>query len=38
MTGHVGYLLARNLRLVGEFTHDFEAKTNRFSVGFVSAF
>ena len=37
-TGHVGYLLARNFRLVGEFTHDFEAKTNRLSVGFITAF
>ncbi len=38
ITGHVGYLLARNFRLVGEFTHDMKAKANKFTVGFVSAF
>jgi hypothetical protein len=38
LTGHCGHLLARNLRLVGEFTHDFESNTNRVSVGFVTAF
>ena len=37
-TLHVGYLLARNFRLVGELTNDMIAKTNTFSVGFVSAF
>jgi hypothetical protein len=38
ITGHVGYLLARNFRLVGEITHDIKEKTNKFTVGFVSAF
>jgi hypothetical protein len=38
MTGHVGYLLARNFRLVGEYTYDLEAKANRYTIGFVSAF
>ena len=37
-TLHVGYLLARNFRLVGELTNDMIAKTNKLSVGFVSAF
>ncbi|MDZ7290306.1 MAG: hypothetical protein ONB44_08505 [candidate division KSB1 bacterium] len=37
-TGHFSYLAARNLRLVGEYTYDFERKANKFSVGFVSAF
>ena len=37
-TLHVGYLLARNFRLVGELTSDMVAKTNKVSVGFVSAF
>ena len=37
-TGHVGYLLARNLRLTAEYTYDFLRKANTISVGFVSAF
>jgi hypothetical protein len=37
-TGHASYMLARNLRLIGEYTYDFEAKANKLSVGFVSAF
>jgi hypothetical protein len=37
-TAHLGYLLGRNLRLVGEYTYDFQAKANRLSVGLVSAF
>lgn len=35
---HYGYLLRRNLRLVGEFSYDFINKSNNLSVGFVSAF
>lgn len=35
---HLGYLLARNIRLVGEYTHNFTEKFGRFGVGFVSAF
>ncbi len=38
VTGHVGYMLARNFRLVGEFTSDLTLKTNKLSVGFVTAF
>jgi hypothetical protein len=37
-TGHLSYLPARNFRLIGEYTYDFEQKANRFSAGFVSAF
>lgn len=37
-TGHVSYMLARNLRLLGEYTYDIEQNANRVSVGFVSAF
>lgn len=37
-TGSFHYLLARNLRLVGEVTHDMEASEQRMSVGFVAAF
>jgi len=32
------WLLARNLRLVAEYTRDLERKQNRMAVGFVSAF
>ncbi|MBN1448677.1 MAG: hypothetical protein JXA28_12165 [Bacteroidetes bacterium] len=34
----VGRLLARNLRLIGEFTYDLENETPRAAVGFVSGF
>lgn len=37
-TLHLGYLLARNIRLVGEFTQNFTEKFGMFSLGFVSAF
>jgi hypothetical protein len=37
-TGHVSYMLARNLRLIGEYTYDLAQKANKLSVGFVSAF
>jgi hypothetical protein len=33
-----GYLVARNLRLMGEYTYDVERKASRFTLGFVSAF
>ena len=38
VTGHFSYLLARNLRLVGEYTYDLERKANKLTAGFVSAF
>jgi hypothetical protein len=38
ITASYGYLLGRNFRLVGEYTYDWEAKANKFTVGFVSAF
>lgn len=37
-TLHLGYLLARNIRLVGEYAHNFTDKYGRFGLGFVSAF
>lgn len=37
-TGHFSYLPARNLRLIAEYSYDFEQKANRLSAGFVSAF
>jgi hypothetical protein len=38
VTGHASYMLARNFRLLGEYTFDLERMANRLSVGFVSAF
>lgn len=38
ITGHYSYLLARNLRLIGEYTYDIEIKGNKLTVGFVGAF
>ncbi|MBN2289025.1 MAG: hypothetical protein JXQ83_06795 [Candidatus Glassbacteria bacterium] len=38
LTGHLSYLLRRNIRLVGEVTHNWANDTNRLGVGFVSAF
>lgn len=35
---HLGYLLARNIRLVGEFSHDLTEKFGKLSLGFISAF
>ncbi len=38
LTGHFGYLLRRNIRLVGELTYDFEIEYAKVGVGFVTAF
>jgi len=38
VTGHAGYLLLRNLRLIGEYSYDLEKVAHSFTVGFVSAF
>ena len=35
---HLGYVLARNIRLVGEYTHNFTDKYGKVSLGFNSAF
>lgn len=35
---HLGYLLARNIRLACEYTHDFTEKYGMLSLGFISAF
>ncbi len=37
-TASADYMLARNVRLVGEYTYDLQHKTNRLSAGFVVAF
>ena len=38
LTGGVGYLLQRNLRVTGETTWDLETERTRWTLGFVSAF
>ncbi|NUN68615.1 MAG: hypothetical protein HUU02_02780 [Bacteroidetes bacterium] len=38
ITGHYTYMLARNLRLIGEYTYDIERKGNKFTAGFIGAF
>lgn len=38
VSAHAGYLVGRNFRLMGEYTHDIERKANQFTIGFVSAF
>lgn len=38
ITGHAGYLLQTNLRLIAEFTYDIEYEESRAMVGFVSGF
>lgn len=38
VTGHAGYLLRRNIRLVSEVTYDITNEYAKFSVGFVTAF
>jgi hypothetical protein len=35
---HLGYLLARNIRLVGEYTHDIKNEYGKIGLGFVTAF
>ena len=37
-TGNFSYLLARNLKLMGEYTYDIENESHRFTAGFVTAF
>jgi hypothetical protein len=38
LTGHYSYMLARNMRLIGEYTYDLQKKGNKLSVGFIGAF
>ena len=38
VTGHAGYLLRRNIRLVSEVTYDITNEYAKFSVGLVTAF
>jgi len=38
LTFGLGYLLRRNIRLIGEITNNFERKYNQFTFGIISAF
>jgi hypothetical protein len=38
LSGHLGYLLSRNFRLVGELTYDLDKEFSRIGLGFVTAF
>lgn len=38
ITAHYSHMLARNLRLIGEYTFDIEKEANKFTVGFAGAF
>jgi hypothetical protein len=38
LTGGLGYLVRRNLRLTGELSRDFEQESTRWTIGFVTAF
>jgi hypothetical protein len=38
VTGGVGYLVVRNLRLSGEVMRDLEQDETRWTLGFVTAF
>jgi hypothetical protein len=38
VAGHIGYLLRRNIRLVGECIYDIDNEYAKFNVGFVTAF
>jgi hypothetical protein len=38
LSGHLGYVLKRNIRLVAEYTHNFTHEYGKIGVGFVTAF
>jgi hypothetical protein len=38
MTGNFSYIVARNFKLLGEYTYDLEREHHRLTVGFVAAF
>ena len=38
LSGHLGYILKRNIRLVAEYSHNFTQEHGKFGVGFVTAF
>ncbi len=38
ISGHLGYVLRRNIRLVAEYSHNFTQEYGKFGIGFVTAF
>ena len=38
LSGHLGYVLRRNIRLVAEYSHNFTQEYGKFGIGFVTAF
>ncbi len=38
LSGHLGYVLTRNIRLVAEYSHNFTQEYGKFGVGFITAF
>lgn len=38
LSGHLGYVLKRNIRLVAEYSHNFTQEYGKFGVGFITAF
>lgn len=38
ITAHYSHMLARNLRLIGEYTYDIQLEGNKITVGFAGAF
>ncbi len=38
VTGHLGYMLARNIRLLGEYSYEFQEQASKISLGVVSSF
>jgi hypothetical protein len=38
LSGHLGYVLRRNIRLVAEYSHNFTQEYGKIGVGFVTAF
>ena len=38
LTGHMSYILRRNIRLTFEYSHEFELETDKVGMGFVTAF
>lgn len=38
LSGHLGYVLKRNVRLVAEYTHNFTEEYGKIGIGFITAF
>lgn len=38
LSGHLGYVLKRNVRLIAEYTHNFTEEYGKVGIGFITAF